>query len=172
MSRMLFAGLIMLAAINAHATYLDPMPIEALHARADLIATGNITHVHAQWEDGRIYSYAHFATAETLVGTSPTEDIAIRIPGGEVDGLGMLAFGAPDLRGGDHVLLFLRRDPYARSWHIVGFNQGALSLRLTEDGALLEPSSTTEGSVPTTHSWPVTLRDYRAVLTQLDGVSP
>ena len=84
----------------------------------------------------------------------------------------MLAFGAPDLRGGDHVLLFLRRDPYARSWHIVGFNQGALSLRLTEDGALLEPSSTTEGSVPTTHSWPVTLRDYRAVLTQLDGVSP
>jgi len=169
---MLLAGLITLGALSAHATHVDPMPMEMLHARAELIATGVITHVHSQWEHGRIYSYAHFETAEVLGGKATARDIAVRIPGGEVGDLGMVAFGAPELRANDRVLLFLRRDPYATSWHIVGFNQGALRLRLTEDATLLEPISTTAGTTPKPQGWPLTLRDYRALLTQIVGVAP
>lgn len=81
---------------------------EELAGRADLVVLGTVTGI-SSYEEGRgnIYRVIQLAVEETVKG-QPRESVALRVPGGEVNGHGLWVSEAPEFGLGERVAVFLK----------------------------------------------------------------
>ena len=130
-------GLLLLAASEARATVLVEVPLDDMIFDADAIVMGEVVHVGVQMvvrDDGSLEPW----TATTLRvrrwlknGTGSTVTLYER--GGEWQGGGMRIDGTPEYHRGEHVLVFLRRDPLGRL-RTYGMVQGRFVIRAGAPG--------------------------------------
>jgi hypothetical protein len=96
------------SAIPAHAIVVMPMTFEELVGEATAVVYARVADVRGRWttDRGRIESVVTVEALRYLKGNLG-DQIAMRLPGGEAGGFVNLIPGAPVLREGDLVVLFL-----------------------------------------------------------------
>lgn len=126
-------GALALSATNALALLVVPMTFEQLVAEAHTVVYARVADVRGQWTSDRqaIDSVITLEPIEYWKGRLG-ESIAMRLPGGEAGGRMQVIPGAPVLRAGELVVLFLKvRGPALLT--TLGLGQGVF--RVTRDGA-------------------------------------
>ena len=112
----------------ASATTLDrPLALDELAAGSDLAVRGVVRDVHVDVRDGRIWTVAW------------VDDTPVRVLGGCIEDLCMTVVGAPELREGEPVLVFLHDD------QITGFSQGFF--RIEGDEGVRDPAVFARGEM-------------------------
>ena len=113
-----------LASAAVQATTVVPVDLTQLTARATAIVRGRVAFVQSQWSDDR-------RRVETIVTLDASLYLkgdlggrfVFRVPGGKIGSLRTVVVGAPIVREGDEIIVFLEgAEPVIP--HIVGFNQG------------------------------------------------
>lgn len=100
-----------------------PLSLSDLTARADRIFHGTCVGVRSELVAGDIVTRLTFAVDEGLKGTVG-DTLALRLPGGELDGVRDEVSGMPSFVPGDEVVLFVTEvDGLGRVWP-VGLGQG------------------------------------------------
>jgi len=96
---------------SAASAAVIPLSIEELAAHSDDVVVGKVApEQEVIVALGRIYTHSRFVVDESLKGTRQTgEEIDIFMPGGEIDGIGMMAVGLPSLKPEESIVLFLDR---------------------------------------------------------------
>jgi hypothetical protein len=96
------------SAIPAHAIVVMPMTFEELVGEATAVVYARVADVRGRWtaDRGRIESVVTLEALRYLKGDLG-DQIAMRLPGGEAGGFLNVIPGAPVLREGDLVVLFL-----------------------------------------------------------------
>ena len=115
----LFFVLVLVGA-PATATSVIPLDDAALHARADLIVEGTVVAAEAAWVGRRIVTFhrvqvvgKHSAVGSGAVGSGAVgksavgQTVVVAVPGGVVDDVGQVVFGAPRLAVGTRYRFFL-----------------------------------------------------------------
>ena len=137
------AGLIASALIllpMASATTIARLSFEELTDKSDLVASGTVTRSWTAWDAEHQYIWTHYemSVAGTLKGnTGRTVEFAE--VGGIVDGIALNIVGAVAYQTGEHVMVFLSRQPngYLRT---TGWGQGKYTVdannRLHGDASL------------------------------------
>ena len=100
-------GLAVLVTTVASALTVAAIGLDRLTAESDLIIHCRAVSSHAQWEDQNIYTYTTVQVLETLKGNAAGE-VTVKQAGGTVDDITAVIDGAPVLRDGEELVLFLR----------------------------------------------------------------
>ncbi len=169
-------------ALSAHATTLVYLDVPGKARGADLVVHGKVVSSKARWSgDGRrIFTETTVRVEDTWKG-QPTEQVLVRQPGGEVEGVGQRVDGVANLPEGQEVVLFLEARP-GGAWLLHGMAQGKYRVERTSDGKdawavpeeaghvrLLDPVTREEVTVtPKTLS----LTDLRGQVAQAVGAAP
>ena len=163
----LLIAVIVLTAIVASATTLEPMSFTALTRRATRIAHLRCVSVRSVWEGGEIWTESRFAIlaeerADAAGGNAAraarsvdgaANNLTVRMLGGRVDGMRSHVDGVPEFRAGEEVYLFLWRRDGSEPYRVLGWTQGTFRVardvhtgegRVTQDSAL----SAVDGEVP------------------------
>jgi hypothetical protein len=124
---------------SARATTLIPTDVPEMSREAFTIALGRVAAVEARWVDGR-------RRLETLV-TLDAEDyfkgalgprVQFVVPGGEIGRFRSVMVGAPTLKVGQRVIVFLGgRGPSLP--HILGLNQGLFRVTSENGRSIVQP---------------------------------
>jgi hypothetical protein len=134
-----FACLLLTAAatVDLAATTARQLSNRELADTADIIVIGRCTDVRPVWENSRtLVTVATVTVTERLKGES-ADSISVALPGG-IDAnrrvpIAMTFAGAPQMRDGEDVFLFLSRREGVATGHVVlGFSQGKFSI--VDDG--------------------------------------
>jgi hypothetical protein len=132
-ARILPCVLVTLAAVtDLSATTARRLSNQQLAQDADVIAIGRCVETHSAWEGRILVTLANITVAETLKGV-PESTLTVALPGG-IDAnrrfpIAMTYAGAPTMRPGEDVFLFLARDEVIASGLVVlGFAQGKFSI--------------------------------------------
>ncbi len=109
--------------------------IEELTYEADSILIGEVKSMESRWNEDRtlIYTYVTISARDyvkKLPNIGESEEITVKIPGGEVGDIGLRVSDMPDFREGEQVFLFLRRER-PTIFRVVGLFQGKYTV---EDG--------------------------------------
>jgi hypothetical protein len=126
-------ALLALSAWDASATTARRMSNQNLADEAELIVIGRAGEGTVAWEGRTLVTLVPVTITETLKGTTTTQTITVALPGG-VDlnravPVGMTYAGAPTMKDGEDVFLFLSRDDAVPSGYVVlGFSQGKFSI--------------------------------------------
>jgi hypothetical protein len=135
--RTLVCVLFAFATIDLAATTARQLSNEELANTADIIVIGRCTDVRPVWENPRtLVTVATVTVTERLKGETP-DTISVALPGG-IDAnrripIAVMSAGAPQMRDGEDVFLFLTRSAAVASGHVVlGFSQGKFSI--VDDG--------------------------------------
>ena len=101
--------------------------VEGLAARCDAVVRARVEACEARLSaDGRrIYTHATIRCAEIWRGSAPRE-LVVKVPGGQVGNLAQRVDGAPALRPGEEVVLFLRKS--GRVYSVAGLGQGKFAV--------------------------------------------
>lgn len=124
--------LLVLAADPASATIARRLSNRSLAEDAQVIVVGRCTQVRTAWEAGTLVTLASVDVSETLKG-GPLTSVTVALPGG-IDAnreipVAMTFAGAPQIRSGEEVFLFLGTEEGIESGYIVvGFAQGKFSI--------------------------------------------
>ena len=124
----------------ASATTLARLSFEELTDKADLVATGTVTRSWTAWDAEHKYIWTHYemSVAGGLKGNL-ARTVEFAEVGGMVDGVGMNVVGSVAYQTGEHVMVFLTRQPngYLRT---TGWGQGKYTVdannRLHGDASL------------------------------------
>jgi hypothetical protein len=137
------------------------LDLAALARAADEIVVVEVVGLRAEpFPGGAIVTRVTALVERRVAGrTVIGEAIDVIVPGGELDGLGMLVHGAPRLEPGGRYLLFLRR--VSPEYQVVGLAQGAMPLRRS--------AATGEEVVTTPTNLPGLVREVRG---RLEPASP
>ena len=89
--------------------------IEELTSEADSILIGKVKKIESQWNEEKtlIYTYVTISVKQrtkTLSGVGEVQEIIVKVPGGEVGGIGLKVSDTPQFREGEEVFLFLRSE--------------------------------------------------------------
>ncbi|MGH9332039.1 MAG: hypothetical protein ACRD09_16480 [Vicinamibacterales bacterium] len=121
------------AAVDLTATTARRLSNADLAETADIIVIGRCTDVRAVWENPRtLVTVGTVAVTERLKGDAG-DTIPVALPGG-IDTnrripIGVTYAGAPQMRDGEDVFLFLSRDEaIASGFTVIGFSQGKFSI--------------------------------------------
>ncbi len=104
--------------------------LSQLGQEANSIVTGKVVALESRWDmdDGLINTYVTVRVREHLKGAPTTSEVVIRVPGGEVEDLGLYVSEAPWFEPGEDVFVFLSPElKGARS--VVGWYQGKLTIQ-------------------------------------------
>jgi hypothetical protein len=125
------------ATADLAATTARKLSNQELANTADIIVIGRCTDVRPVWENPRtLVTVATVTVTERLKGET-TDTISVALPGG-IDAnrripVSVTFAGAPQIRSGEDVFLFLTRNADVGSGHVVlGFSQGKFSI--VDDG--------------------------------------
>src|SRR5262245_6607661 len=125
-------ALMLFAAAELSATTARRLSNRELVQIAEVIAIGRCTETHSAWEGRILVTLATVNVTETLKGSGEST-ITVALPGG-IDAnrrfpVAMTYAGAPTMRPGEDVFLFLVRDDDIASGLVVsGFAQGKFSI--------------------------------------------
>jgi hypothetical protein len=120
-------------ALPVHATVYVAASLAELVTDASAVVYGQVTATEARWLDGRrgIETLVTISVSESLKG-SPGDTVSLRVPGGQLGPYRSILVGAPTLREGDEVVLFLAsRGPAIP--HLVGLSQGVYRVVVDSD---------------------------------------
>jgi hypothetical protein len=127
---------------SARASTMLALDLTELARSADVVVVAEVLGLQAEPARGGIVTRVLVRVETQVAGQSSAGDeLELLIPGGELDGLGMLVHGSPRLEPGRRYLLFLRQ--HTPEYRIVGLAQGALPL---------QPSGASGGMMVTTPS--------------------
>ena len=112
-----------------HATVVPPLNEDELIESSDLIVTGRAVDGYYTRDDGSLVTVVQVAVDEVFKGTPP-QTLWVVLPGG-VDASGPVPVvesspGAPSMRAGEEMVLFLYRPAGHQDHVITGFHQGKL----------------------------------------------
>jgi hypothetical protein len=119
-------------AAPAYAITLIPVTFEEIAAEATAVVYARVADVRGQWTSDRtaIESVVSLDALRYFKGDLG-ERVSIHLPGGEVGGLVNVVPGAPVMRQGDLVVLFLAAKPPAMP-SLIGFTQGVFRVALDQ----------------------------------------
>lgn len=104
-----------LPAIMIHMSATD------LTARADMIVSGTVTKLSSRWDDAHALIYTDVTIAPSGFEKGATDrPIIVRVPGGEVDDIGLAVEDMPIFTTGEQVRLYLTRATDAAAFELVG----------------------------------------------------
>ena len=135
------------------ATSVVEQDLPALCSEAEIAFVGTVTRVSSRWADAErrgMETLVTFAQIVPLLG-DPGEEITLRFPGGEIEGISEEVAGLPRFRIGHRAVLLIRGDSGVSP--IVGFHQGFFPVVDGPDGPVVLnvgqrlPFSGTGGSV-------------------------
>ncbi len=109
--------------------------MEELTYEADSILIGEVTGMESRWNEDRtlIYTYVTISPRDyvkKLSNMGESEEITVKIRGGEVDGIGLRVSDTPEFREGEEVFLFLKKER-PTIFRVAGLFQGKYTV---EDG--------------------------------------
>ncbi len=109
--------------------------IEELTYEADSILIGKVKSMESRWNKDRtlIYTYVTISVREytkALPNMKEVKEITVKVPGGEVGGIGLKVSDTPEFRKGEEVFLFLRIEELP-IFKVAGLFQGKYTI---EDG--------------------------------------
>jgi hypothetical protein len=118
-------------AVRLEGTVLIPAELHELVAEARTIVHGRVVATEPRPAEGErgIETLVTIAAADYLKGSLGAR-VTVRVPGGQIGDRRHVVIGAPVLRPGDDVVLFLGGSGPSVPW-IVGLNQGAFRVRST-----------------------------------------
>jgi hypothetical protein len=144
---------------------------------ASVIVTGRCTHLQSQWLDRTLVTIAKISVSEVLKGEAGSE-VTVVLPGG-IDSnrpvpVAMTFPGAPEIRQGEQVLLFLTPEGrLADGLAVVGFSQGKYTLAETAGGEKVATQDlsglnlqTGEGTVRRGNAKAIDLRQLRRAIRE------
>lgn len=137
------------------ATVVVPMDLRELVAQASVIVYGRVTAVRSAVVGERTESVVTLGAPFYLKGSGGRE-VQFRMPGGVIGRYRTVVVGAPVLKDGDEVVVFL--DGSVPAGTLVGFSQG-----------LLKISRASAGSVPMVLAPPVSRDDRSMRVTRGSG---
>lgn len=128
-----------LMASSAGATTIEAMDLESLTHGADRILTGEVAQVQSRWEGTLIVSEVEVTVARCLVGPCDST-VTLKVVGGQVGDLVMMADGMARFSPGEEVLLFLDQLAPTReaSWRTRGMAQGKFTIKRASGEAWVE----------------------------------
>ena len=118
---MVLGSMVALLPASATASTVVAMDVDALVGASTLVLQGTVRETQSAWHDGVIRTTATLETDTCLAGACP-ETVDLTLLGGRVGELVQVIAGAPDVRPGLEVLVFLR--PRAEEWEPIGLGQG------------------------------------------------
>ncbi|MGI5864757.1 MAG: hypothetical protein ACOX6T_22285 [Myxococcales bacterium] len=128
------AGLLALSvALPAQATVVEPMDVETLSRRADLVVQGTALSSESSFVNGQIQTVTRVRVDCALKGQAPAV-VEVRTPGGRVGDLGQMVTGAPQFAPGEEVIVFLRRLPGGARFRVEGMSLGKFDVVKAPDG--------------------------------------
>ena len=106
--------------------------IEELTSEADSILIGKVKKIESQWNEEKtlIYTYVTISVKQhtkTLLGVGEVQEIIVKVPGGEVGGIGFKVSDTPQFREGEEVFLFLRMEKLPL-FSVAGLFQGKYTI--------------------------------------------
>jgi hypothetical protein len=104
------------------------MSFDDLVHGADRVVVGKVINLEGAWDEDMIFIHTVVTVAvERRVAGETGRQIQVRVPGGQVDGVGQVVHGAPSFQLGERVLLFLTtwEDGAAK---VLGYVQGKSSV--------------------------------------------
>lgn len=125
---------------TASLAVLERMSLEDLARTADAVVVGTVVSRGSRYDDRRPDRIVTdvVVRVERGVRGDVSGEVVVTIPGGEVDGMGQIVTGAPVLRPGEEVVLFLhpaRATPLGPRRAIVGLSQGLFVVHRERPGA-------------------------------------
>ena len=163
MKQIIVAVVAMLTASQLHATVLISAELPELVSEAQTIVQGQVVSTEPRTvPDSRSIETVVTLAAEDYLKGNLGSRVVLRVPGGQMGFRRTVMIGAPVLKTGDRVVLFLGTAGSSLPW-IVGLNQGVYrvkappraivgkwsdELQVTEDQPTHVRSSTSGSSVP------------------------
>jgi hypothetical protein len=84
--------------------------LESLVEIAGCVLVGQVTNITtSQQIDGRVYSLVVFSVSQTVKGQAGAE-VTIKVPGGEIGGIGSISTDTPAFHQGEKAVVFLVAD--------------------------------------------------------------
>ena len=168
------ATLTLALAFPAAATTYAEMTDQQMTLESDAIIVGNVTQSKSQWIGKQLVTVVDMRVSETLKGDSKTT-IQVVLPGG-VDlkrkiPVSMTYPGAPSLRQGESVVLFLKKTELRPGAMVIsGFSQGKYNIVTDASGDTIVSRSAAAPSASKSRSLTAaprtekqrTLREFRA----------
>ena len=105
--------------------FQEKITLQKKTEEADLIVVGRVKNTETRWDDltlkSMINGYVTLSIEEEIKGSSTEKDITIEVPGGMVDGVGVVIMApmAHFLKG-ERVLVFLLRDLHSSNFFVLG----------------------------------------------------
>jgi len=127
------------------------LSLQDMANQSDVIAIGSCVDTKSVWVDRALVTLATVSITESLKG-GETSTLTVALPGG-VDAnrkipIAMTYPGAPQIRPGEDVFLFLTSDgEVAGSYTVAGFSQGKFSIVTDENGERLVSRDLTKTSL-------------------------
>jgi hypothetical protein len=112
------------------ATLLELRGVGEIAAVSDACVRGVVSDEQVAWSrDGRVIVTTYTLDAlEILAGDAPQASLRLTRVGGEIDGMALAYDGMPRIAVGDHLVVFVRRQPDGAHL-VVGLKQGVLRQR-------------------------------------------
>jgi hypothetical protein len=110
---------------SAWASVVMALSVEELTARSDVVVLGEVASVQTHWSSDHRHLFRRVTVhaRETWKGAAgPGAEVALVVPGGELDGVNETVVGEPVLREGDVGAFFL--EPAGNTHRVVGLSQG------------------------------------------------
>ncbi|MCL2723357.1 MAG: hypothetical protein FWD69_02875 [Polyangiaceae bacterium] len=112
-------------ASDACASVSTAVAFDALVSGAEAIAVVTPIEKKSVWENGRIYTYTHVKTEQSVAGALTSgSDGWVRTMGGVVDKIGQLVEGEAVFTPGESSMVFLRKWKAGGTWEVTARAQG------------------------------------------------
>lgn len=136
--RWLLCGIVLaivVSAMPAHAATVEAMTLQEMAQRADFIFIGRAVSSHADWNVRRtqIYTYTTFQVERFLKGGTGSEQVTLRLWGGQLGPMRAIVPGTPSFAPGEEVLLFCVGSG-ARIPTLLGLAMGKFTLTRDDGG--------------------------------------
>jgi hypothetical protein len=115
---------------DLEAATVEPMSMDEMAQRAEMIFVGRVIGSRADWntQRTRIYTYVTFEVERFIKGGGGDRQITIRLWGGRVGGFTAVVPGTPQFTSGEEVLLFCAGSR-ARIPTVLGLSLGKFTLK-------------------------------------------